>query len=346
MNTSTRKGQGNENGSYSSAVHEVAMALAEQLAGSLEVIIGHIVSGAAKRMAAPVQQETAERSYRKVRAIRMHAIRSKATELYLRKGLNFKQIAKELKASIPTVSKALQAVGILSPLHISRNYPTLDALMTRKIGGIPIYGKEKQRQEMIRVGAEALGSQKEVSYLGLEGPNFTSYILAAQKLNINPKTSLVPEHDRKAYNLMRSIANAHESIEGGKIFRGLNLYRGALEHAIQQPEFSRFRYNWANLDYEGGMCPEKARTIAALFEGRKFADNAVLFMTLNNEKRMRQKCAEDFGQEDQAVAATGVMTEQAGANGCKAEMIHECAYTSKITRNKPMLLVGYKITRC
>jgi hypothetical protein len=233
-----------ENGkNYQAAVHAVAEALASHLAGSLELIIDHIVSGAAKKMAEP-EKQSAEHPYRKVQAIR-----SKAAELYLRKGWNFKRIAKELGASIPTVSKALLTAGIMSPAYINKHYPTLDALMTRKVDGIPLYGKEKQREEMIRVGSEALGSPVEVSYLGLEGPNFTSYILVSQKLNINPKTSLIPEHDRKAYNLMRSIANAHESIEGGKIFRGLNLYRGALEHAIEQPEFKKFRYNWANLDY-------------------------------------------------------------------------------------------------
>jgi hypothetical protein len=334
MNNPAQKGDKEK---YCTAVHDVAEALAKQLEGSLELIIDHIVRGVSGKMG---NQEIPAAKPQKIQAIR-----SKASELYLKKGLNFKQIAKELGASIPTVSKALQTVGILSPLYISKHYPTLEDLMSRRVGSVQLYGKEKQREEMIRAGAEALGSLKDVSYLGLEGPNFTSYILVSQKLGVNPKTSVIPEHERNVYNLMRSIVNANESIDGGKIFRGLNLYRGTLEYAIQQPEFRKFKFNWANLDYEGGMCPDKARTITALFEGRKFADNAVLFVTVNNEPRMQKHCAEDFGQEDQAVALTGVVTENAAAKGYKAEMIHECAYTSKITRNKPMLLVGYKITR-
>jgi hypothetical protein len=271
------------------------------------------------------------------------AIREKGMRMFFGKNMGIGQIAQSLGVPEDSVQKALLEFGIMTSRYISNHYPTLNDLMATQVGKIPLYTKEKQREEMIAEGSKHIKGP--VSYLGLEGPNFTSYILTAQAAGVKPKESLVPERNQHTYNLMRSIVKAHNSIDGGKIFRGLNLYRGAIEHALRQPEYKKQKYDWVNLDFEGGWAPEKGRTIASLFEEGKINSPAVLFVTLNNEERMRHNCEVNTGNADQGVAVTNFVTERAGENSCTAELMHETAYKSKLEHTKPMLLLGYKIMR-
>lgn len=123
--------------------------------------------------------------------------------------------------------------------------------------------------------------QEPVRYLGLEGPYFGSLRRIAS-LGLDATCSCVPEYSPRLYNLMRSVVAHGHLLRGGGCFQGLSLYAGTVEDAIMGVDKT---YNVLNFDYQSCIDDTKLRVFANMFRLGRVADDARVFVTLNNHQR-------------------------------------------------------------
>ena len=197
---------------------------------------------------------------------------------------------------------------------------------------------------MINESIKHLSNNAVINYLGLEGPNFGSYISISQKLKVNPEKSVIVEKDNRACNAMECIVRNHNKIKGGKIFKGLSLYRGDIAEFAKNTKDHGF--NFINLDYNGSLNYRELRTIDDLFENNLVANDAVVYMTINNSarKKLQNESAfvEDYGTSDYTTIATKNLNDIALNHGYKVGIIGAKEYKSG---RIPMSILGFKLKK-
>ncbi|MFC1754654.1 hypothetical protein ACFL96_14860 [Thermoproteota archaeon] len=175
----------------------------------------------------------------------------------------------------------------LSRDDLRDDYSTLELIADTKIKGFRNYPGQRKAEKRKVMPSDVKNylidtEERKLSYLGLEGINFTSYILLQNELEsiIDPKTSLVGECNASLANAMRTIIENHDAIEGGEIFEGLALEKDYLHNSIERHKDKQF--DILNLDYMGGWSSTKERVLDSLFENGQIADKALVYVTLLN----------------------------------------------------------------
>jgi hypothetical protein len=281
---------------------------------------------------------------------------SRVDQMYemVKQGKSVEAIAKKFNLSESHTSKTLSSNGIITPFRMSRDYNSLKLIQKAKFDRAYQYNSEKQkiRDEMLEEMIAYLSDPEHICYLGLEGPNFGSYINLTALTQVDPKKSLVAEYDKKAFFTMDCIVRNWGKIEGGKVFKGLNVHFGNLSESLDFHLDKKF--NFLNLDYMGSFSKEKVETLDKLFKHNLLMDEAVLYITLSNHERDREKLKNGysglpdkyknggFGTGDQHKIVKTYLEKLAAENGRKITEINTKEYKSKKT---PMLFMSYKVER-
>ncbi|MBW3016535.1 hypothetical protein KY309_02905 [Candidatus Woesearchaeota archaeon] len=270
------------------------------------------------------------------------------------KGASDREIAKKYKISNATVQKIREAGGVWTSRFFRKHYPTLDDIAFKDMPNVISYSKEPIREELISNAIEHLNTD-DISYLGLEGAHFGSYLWLSDVFNVNPEKSLVAESSAFDCRIMRSIVDNCHAIKpgknyskGGKVFKGLNLFNGDICDAVQEHDG---KWNLINLDYTGCINDKKLKTLYYLFKNHLIADDAVLFMTLNNSPVFQERVysgrglngprkSKGYGTRDQVSVVDAFFERQ--QHGYSVERICSQEYKSK---GYAMLFLGYKVKK-
>ena len=261
-------------------------------------------------------------------------------------GFSTSEIANKLKIAQSSINRDLEETGVLTGDNISRNYNSPEKIKSKKILGFKKYDKEGQREDMLCKAIESLAEPEKINYLGLEGPNFGSFITISNLCKINQSKSLIAERDLKAYNAMCSIRRNSGKIKGGEIFSGLNIYKGDIADAISSDAYKNSRFNFINLDYTGALDPNKLISFNKLFENGLIDNQAVLFMTFNIHPRKLDQngraLEEIFKTSDPKKIIPKYLDEHAENYGFNTKELFIREYNSGII---PMLTMGYKLEK-
>lgn len=257
-------------------------------------------------------------------------------------GYSSYELAKKLKLSLSAVCSDLKETGVLTERCIRKNYDTLDKLRERQILDFERFEKDSVREKMLLGIISSLSKPENLDYLGLEGPNFGSLTYMAKLCKINSERSLVAEKNHRAYNAMRSIIHHSDAIEGGRLFKRLNLYSGDIADAVIDSKYASMKFNVVNMDYNGYFNDKKKETIRQLFEKNKFTDEAILLMSLNEQARALEMVKSDFESNDQYALATGALNKEAAEHGYGVIPLIKERYTCK---KSPMLAMSFKLKR-
>lgn len=219
-------------------------------------------------------------------------------ELFL-KGLIPINIARKTGWPKNKIEEYLSEVGLFSPEYIREHFPSLEEITGRQIRNIKFYnGEEKKilREFMISETAKILKNSKQICYCGLPGPNFIDYALIAENFEIIPEKSLAAEYDKVSGYIMHSFIKNWNQIRGGEIFRRLKLYPGRIENALKEPRYADMQFNLINHDCIGGWGKDKCAAINNLFMHKHLADEALIFITLNNSafEQKRAECSRGY----------------------------------------------------
>ncbi|MCX6709248.1 MAG: hypothetical protein NTW67_06410 [Candidatus Woesearchaeota archaeon] len=283
----------------------------------------------------------------------------------LEKGKSDSYVAKQFGISPSTISHFKESVGMWSSRYLKANYPTLDDVALKTMPGVVSYPKDDIREQMILKSIDCLilksidCLKEEINYLGLEGAHFGSYILLNDFFNVNPAKSLVAENNPLEYKIMRSIVDNWKVFKPGKlhskdgsIFNGLNVYEGNLGDAVR--DFSKSnecKWNLINLDYTGCINDEKVKTLELLFDSKLIADNALMFVTLNDDEQMRERVrtgnglngctpSTGYGTSDQMAVVDACLKRFSERNDYFVERINDVSYSCK---ERPMLALAYRV---
>ncbi|MBW2995110.1 hypothetical protein KY312_02055 [Candidatus Woesearchaeota archaeon] len=266
-------------------------------------------------------------------------------------GHTMEKIAEILGVATTTVCRNLKKAGLITWYSIAKDYNTLDKIKNAKFEEFPVYPKQSIRDEMLLEMIDNLRELENIRYLGLEGPNFGSYIELADAVTVDRPNSVIAENNKRAYRMIESIVRNAGRIEGGQIFKDLNLFYGDLSDAVDQYRGKRF--NFVNLDYMGSFSKEKMHTMGKLFENSMFMDNAVLYITLSNHERDKERLKRGsnnlpdefkngFGTGDQHKIVGDYLRNLASMTGYTIHEINCREYKSKKT---PMLFMSYRIEK-
>jgi len=271
------------------------------------------------------------------------------------RGWSQQRIASELKLQREEVVEKMLEHGMLSSAWIKKHLRSLDEIASAEIPGAPVYPKDVERVWMEEFVFKELAHLPAVNYLGLEGAHFGSYISLSRLISVNASQSLIAEWDERAFMQMKSIVRNNQSIKGGEIFKGINLYYGPLSEILDRCHHRErtFSFHYANLDYQGPLNQEKITTLAHLFEFNYLAPKSLLFITLNASQLVEsrllkgstalgKKHLEGFPTDDQSVLVEYYVRDFARSSGYNVEPIGTKRYKSRQT---PMLLTGYKVTK-
>lgn len=272
-------------------------------------------------------------------------------------GFDRKAISKKLKLEYCTVGRDLQELGIIPSSDIKKHYDSLEKIKNNKIHDFNDYPKDDMREKMLSEAITSLPNPEKLNYLGLEGPHFGSYIFLSQICNIDQRKSLISEKDERAYRAMKSIIHSNQKIRGGEIFNGLNLYAGKIDNALNCPAYKNFKFDFINLDFNGYLSKGKIDTLNSLFKNGQVADDAVLFMTLNDSARSNgivqnggsslgenhlNGFVEQYGTSNQGEIVGKIIEDLAFQHGYESQKKFSENYTSRET---PMNLISFKLGR-
>jgi hypothetical protein len=271
------------------------------------------------------------------------------------RGWNARHIADSLKITKETAVMHLERLGVLSPAWIKKRVKTIDDLLVQEIPNARPYQKQHARDWMESFIVSELSNEPSISYLGLEGPHFGSYISISKLAQISPEKSLIAEWAVREYLQMRSIATTCKPINRGEIFRGLNIEFGALSEVLEKQHNKKrnYQFNLANLDYYGPLNQEKITTLARLFDYQMLADRSLVFLTLNTSQMMNarllkgnntlgKKHMNGFPVNNQEVLTDYYVNEFSKNSGYKVSKLGSKKYQSRQT---PMLVLGYLVEK-
>jgi len=224
-------------------------------------------------------------------------LRKDIAMIYALDGMSSPEIGKKLGITGAQVIQDIKGTGVLLKDTIRRRFDSLDKIKNEEIEGIKAYKKDAQRGEMLLKIIDTLPNPDEISYFGLEGPHFGSYINFSELCRIIPEKSLVAENDEKNYYIMKSFIRHCNKIKDGKIFKGLNLFFGDIAAIpFYSPKYKDFKFDVINLDYTGYIGEKREKVIANLFENGKIADNSSMFITLCDDERRKEGIVGDMDQ--------------------------------------------------
>lgn len=266
------------------------------------------------------------------------------------KGAIPKSIENRVGLELKQVKTELARQGIIDLKTIKKDMSTLSAVKNYQHNGIVLYQKTNIRDTMLEKMIEVLGNKGEIRYLGLEGPNFRSYIRIAELANIIPHESLIPEWNDRTYFAMRSIVKNWCHIQGGEIFKKLRIYYGELSKAVKE---KNGKYNFLNLDYQGPLNQEKLQAMHDMFALNRLQDKAVVFITLNNsdliKSRLRQGStslgmfhSDGFPTTNQEVLVHYYLAEFARNYGYNLQEIDSKEYQCRET---PMIFLSFEVEK-
>ncbi|MDP3734598.1 MAG: hypothetical protein Q8R37_05200 [Nanoarchaeota archaeon] len=140
---------------------------------------------------------------------------------------------------------------------------------------------------------------KMISYFGLEGPIFGSYFALDSVIKIDVKKSLVPERNKRNYNLMRKIARSNEvnKMLNGSSLRSLEIVLKNAEDALNDTEKI---FDLIFLDWLGHLSPSGIRQLnlsySHLNEGGMIA--ATININKVSQSRYHKQTGFSMQQED------------------------------------------------
>ncbi len=222
----------------------------------------------------------------------------KVEEFFL-EGCVVSSIAQKTSLGRRKVEEYLESVGLFTPEYIKNHFSTLETITEKQIMHIKYYeGEEKKiiRGYMPEM-SKNLQRLKNIRYLGLAGVNFIDYALLAKTVGIIPEESLVAEYDKISGHIMFSLIRNWNQIQGGEILRRLKLYLGGIEDALKDEKYREMQFDVINLDWVGGWAKDKQTAIKHLFAHKHLADEAVIFITLNDSKFEQGRAARGRGYE-------------------------------------------------
>ncbi|MBW2981595.1 hypothetical protein KY343_01820 [Candidatus Woesearchaeota archaeon] len=267
-----------------------------------------------------------------------------------REGMSLREIGEEFNITPSAAGYVLKTNGVFTKNRISKHFISLKDIKSAQFYGVPKFPKSQIRDNMFLQMIDCLDENQEVYYLGLEGPNFSSYIELADIMDVNPDKSLVAEHNRNAYNMMDSFVRNHDAIEGGEIFDGLNLYYGDLSNALDHHRDKKF--NFVNLDYMGPFSKEKVETIRKLFQEKRFMEQSVLYITVSNhprdikktelEKSLPEAVRDEVQKSGQHNAIKMLLDDFASMNDY---IVTELSIQEYKCRKTPMMFMSYKVAK-
>jgi hypothetical protein len=272
-------------------------------------------------------------------------VKEKMLEKLVEKGYNLQKMSKMLKVVPSAIYTDLKEKGLVTDDVIANRYDTTEKIRTSKILDFTNFSKDNIRQEMLLNIVRNLSNRENINYLGLEGPNFGSYLYLAQSCKINPKKTIIVERDLRAYNAMNCIVRNHNKIKGGKIFENIYLHKGDLEKFVERPNIEG-GFNVINLDYNGPLDFKKTTTFYRLFENGYVADDAALFITLNEHPRRKLQTSkaliEELGTDDYSKITKECIEGIAKKYNFHVETTIEKKY---IDRQTPLLVLGFKLKK-
>jgi hypothetical protein len=264
---------------------------------------------------------------------------------------DLRTLSEKLHLSQDTICQMLERFGILSEDFIEEELGNLEKIASNPVLGMKVYSgenKKRIRAQWVSMAQEYL-KRRQVSYLGLEGNNFISYILFSKHLNIMPSKSLIPERNDQRSNVMESIVKYHDRISGGEIFEGLRIYAGEVVDALSDADGKVGPFNLVNLDYEGGWSSDKEDTVKMLFDKPLLADRALVLFTLSDGSLERTRISVSRGKNmsgynttDQYKIAFNLIHKYGAKNGFTAERFYIGKY---IDTRIPMVSFGFKIRK-
>jgi predicted DNA-binding protein YlxM (UPF0122 family) len=273
---------------------------------------------------------------------------------YYDKGLSLRDIAKKIRVQASTVTRNLRASGVLTREYIESQFSDLEKIKTQVIPGVRSYPKDEIRIDMLDKALKHLRKKDPIRYLGLEGPHFCSYIEVARTAasRLRPSESLIAEKDELSYRIMQSFAKHSDAIEGGEIFSDLNVNYGEL-HKVVSDAPREMNLNFVNLDYEGHVSSKKIETLNMIFEKDMLADQALLFVTLNDSPRIRarvnggnhalgEEYRDGFGTSNQEEIIERELGTICQNHEYGLKQLSVIRYES---RKSPMLIAAYKVWR-
>lgn len=271
-------------------------------------------------------------------------VKEKIIEKLIERGDSRQKMSKMLKVVPSAIDKDLKEQGLIPDETIKRKYDTTEKVRTKQILDFTNYSKDSVRQEMMDNIKDNFSPNQELAYLGLEGPNFGSYIYFSQKCKLDSEKTTIVERNPKAYNAMKCIVRNHKKIKGGKIFENISLQKGILEKVVEQP--ASYGINIINLDYNGPLDFNKISTFYNLFANGYVADESVIFITLNEHPRRKIQSSgalkKKFETDDYSIITKDCINGMASEYNFKVENIIEKRY---IDRKTPLLILGFKLKK-
>jgi len=265
-----------------------------------------------------------------------------------RNGNKPSDIAKKAKKSYGTIKKHMSQLGMFTETYVKRQFPNLKAIQEKTILGVKKFHKDKVREKMLEEVTKNFSDGREIKYLGLEGPHFCSYIETANRLGdqIKPEGSIIAEKDERSCNIMQSFVKHYEVIDGGAIFKELNIEYGELASVLDQPKNNGYKFDIANLDYQGYLTKKKIQTIKMLFENEQLEDEALLFVTLSDTPLSRTRISQDLKEglktNDQSKILKRHMKRICEDNNYELETSRVKKYYA---RSSQMISIAYKVTK-
>ena len=151
---------------------------------------------------------------------------------------------------------------------------------------------------MAEVVAKKFG-EKKISYCGLEGPSFGSYFTFAKQTLIDSRKSLIPERNKKNYNLMRRITqmNSVNSLLNGSSLWSINLVNSTLKEALDK---SDQEFDFIYIDRLGHLCSSYIDELALAYD--HLIDNGLIAATVRvdplAENRFQRTLETNLSQDE------------------------------------------------
>ena len=220
----------------------------------------------------------------------------KIEELFI-EGCAIGTIAKRIEWGRNMTQEYLETVGLFTPEYVKEHFPNLEDITRKQIMNIKFYGGEDKKvvREIMLEHVKKLENSQKLRYCGLPGVNFIDYALFAKQYGIIPEESLAAESDKISGHVMSSLIRNWHCIKDGEIFRRLKLYLGTIEDALKEPKYKEMRFNVVNFDWIGGWAKDKQAALRSLFTQNHLADEALIFISLNDSAFERGRASSGRG---------------------------------------------------
>jgi hypothetical protein len=205
--------------------------------------------------------------------------------------------------------------------------------------------KAAVRQFMVEIIEDTV-KDRSVNYLGLETEQFLSLRALYERVNLSPTDSLVVEQDTRTFKAMTATVKRLPNGEG-RALQKVDLRNNEIERELEVIPDRSFQFNVVNLDYLGHMSQSKEYCLQLLLEKRLLDNEALVFVTLQDNELARTRAAAAGYTTDQASAVDKELLRLAGSTGHKAQRLAWLHYEggSGGKGGAQMLWLAYKVTR-